>query len=382
VTRAVSSMPRLLLAAIAASIALSGCGSNKPKIPALPELKAATPIRALWRTSVGRAEDGAFVPAIVGDSIYVAGADGGLAKLDAATGREQWRVRPLRGASAGVGANANIVVYGSARGEVVAMNATDGKTLWQSRVSSEVQGAPLVLDDLVIARSGDARLFALDARDGKRRWLFQRTAPALTVRAPAVPVGQGGLVYAGFAGGKLAALATGNGGLRWEATVSNPKGATELERVSDVVGAPWLSEREICAVSFQGRAACFDTNTGTSLWAKDLSSRSGLSGDARLLFVSDDKGGVSALDRSTGASLWRQDQLVGRVLSAPLAVGGRIVVGDNQGYVHVLARDTGALVGRESVDGGPITAQPIAIPGGFLVQTSRGGLAAFAAPTP
>ena len=369
------------LAAVLA-LGLAGCWSSGPKIPPLPTLKTVTPTRVLWQTSIGRADEGAFTPAVVGTGVFVASGNGSVARLDLATGNERWRVRPVRSASAGVGANGQMIAIGTAEGEIVALDPETGKTLWQARASSEIQGPPLVLDEMVVARSGDARLFAFDARDGKRRWVFQRTAPALVVRTSATPVGNNALVYAGFAGGKLAAVTGGNGGLRWEATVSNPKGATELERVSDVVGAPWLTDREICAVSFQGRAACFDTNTGTSLWTKDLSSRSGLGGDARLLFVSDDKGGVVALDRSTGATLWRQDQLVGRVLSAPLSLGATIVVGDMEGYVHTLARDTGALIARASTDGAPINAQPIAIPGGFLIQTTRGGLIAFATPTP
>ncbi len=189
------------------------------------------------------------------------------------------------------------------------------------------------------------------------------------------------MVYAGFAGGKLAALDLVNGAVRWEATVSLPKGTTELERVTDVIGLPVVDGREVCAVAYQGRIGCFDRVSGQALWGREMSSTSGLALDAGYAFVSDDKGVVQALDRSSGTSVWRQDKLALRNLSAPLALGHQIVVADIQGFVHFLARDSGAFTGRVATDGSPVSTNPLALPnGGFLIQTRNGGLYAFSIP--
>jgi outer membrane protein assembly factor BamB len=279
--------------------------------------------------------------------------------------------------SGGVGADGKLVAVGSTEGEVITLDA-DGKTLWRARVSSEVLAPPEIAGDLVIVRSADSRIFALDARDGRRRWLYQRQAPALGVRNPAGLVVRGGYVFAGFSGGKLVALAIANGGLRWEGTVSVPKGTTELERVTDVIGLPWVGDRETCAVAFQGRVACFDLGNGNQLWGRDMSSSSGLGVDARYVYVSEDRGAVSALERASGRSLWRQDRLANRHLSAPLPLGAEIAVGDLQGFVHLLARDSGAFVGRIATDGSALRTAPVPLPNGFLVQTSGGTLYALA----
>jgi outer membrane protein assembly factor BamB len=241
-----------------------------------------------------------------------------------------------------------------------------------------VLAAPALGDGVVVVRSADSRLFALEARDGKRRWVYQRASPALAVRSPAGLVVRGGFVFAGFSGGKLVAVAMTNGGLRWEGTVSLPRGTTELERVTDVIGLPWIGDREACAVAWQGRVACFDLGNGNQLWAREMSSSSGLGVDARYVFVSEDRGAVSALDRLSGNSLWRQDRLTARRLSAPLPVGEVIAVGDVQGYVHLLARASGAFVGRVATDGSPVMAQPVPIGDGFLVLTRNGALYALA----
>ena len=260
---------------------------------------------------------------------------------------------------------------------MIALDAATGEPHWRARVSSEVLSAPVVAGDVVIVRSADSRIFALDSRDGRRRWTYQRAVPSLSVRTAVGAVVSHGLVLAGFPGGKLAALAIANGGLRWEATVALPRGATELERVTDVVGLPWIADREACAVAYQGRIACFDLSNGNVLWSRPMSSTTGIDADVRFVFVSDEKGSVHALDRSSGSSVWSQDKLARRGLTAPIALGRQVAVGDVQGFVHFLARDDGGFVGRTATDGSPILANPVRLQGGFLVQTRNGGLYAL-----
>ncbi len=352
-------------------------GSSGPKMTELADFKATVAIRSLWRASVGPSSTAIFSPAVATGSVFAADYAGTVTRLDAASGRSVWRVASGRKLSGGVGADASLVVVATGDGEVIALEVRDGSVRWRARVSSEVLTAPAVTNDMVVVRSADNRIFALNAQDGKRRWVFQRAALPLAVRTPAGVVVDRDNAYAGFPGGKLVAVALSNGAARWEATVAIPRGATELERVSDVIGQPAVSAREVCAVAFQGRVACFDIANGTLLWGRPLSSVSGLSADARLVFVSDDRGAVHALDRSSGTSLWKQDRLGYRGPSAPLVQDQGIAVGDVQGFVHLLNRDTGAFAARAATDGTAITMAPVGIDKGFVVQTRGGGIFAF-----
>jgi outer membrane protein assembly factor BamB len=368
-------------ALLVAAALLAGCfggASGGPTPAPLEPLKAAAEPRRLWSASLGGADAFQFSPARVGDAVYAASRAGEVVRLEAADGRERWQVSLDVRLSAGVGADERTVVVGTDRGEVLALEAQDGKVRWRSRVSSEVLAAPRPVGGLVLVRSADSRIHALGADDGKRRWSYQRAPAPLTLRAPRGLAVLGEVAFAGFSGGKLVALALESGAVRWEATVALPKGATELERVTDVVGDPAVIGREVCAAAFQGRVACFDALNGTQLWARELSSVTGVSVDARHAYVSDEHGAVHALDRSNGRSLWKQDRLAYRQLSLPLPVGGTIVVGDFEGYLHFLARDSGAFLARASTDGGAVRAAPLAMDGGFLVQTQGGGLFALA----
>lgn len=350
---------------------------SRPKMAELPVINNAVSLRVMWQSNLGLSRTTVFSPVLVGGSVYGAAADGSVTKVDAGNGRAAWRAVAAKDLTGGVGADGSLVVVGTADGEVIALEADNGAVRWRARVSSEVLAAPAVAGELVLVRSADSRIFALDAKDGRRRWVYQRSAPALAVRSTVGLVVSRGNAYAGFSGGKLVAIALSNGGVRWEATVAVPKGSNELDRVTDIVGLPLVFEREVCAVAFQGRIACFDLSSGNSLWAREMSSVSGLGGDSQYVFVSDDKGAIHALDRATGTSIWKQDKLYLRNLTTPLPLGRLIGVADIQGYVHLIDRENGTFKARIATDGSAISATPIPLDGGLLIQTRAGNLFAL-----
>jgi outer membrane protein assembly factor BamB len=369
-------MKRLIPAAALA--ALAACSSpGGPKPAELTRLEGAKEVRVLWSARVGGAGQFAFIPALVGDAVYAAARDGTVTRLDAASGAERWSEPTERKLSGGVGGGTRTVAVASEEGEVIALEADSGKLRWRARVSSEVLAPPAVAGGLVVVRSLDNRIFAFDEQDGKRRWVYQRAAASLIVRSPAGVAILGDTLFAGFSGGKLVALALGNGNVRWEATVALPKGATELERVTDVVGEPAVQGREVCAAAYQGRVACYEAESGRQIWGRELSSVTGVSLDARYAFVSDDRGGVHALDRSNGRSVWKQDRLAYRQPSMPSGGAEAVAVGDLEGYVHFLARDSGAFVARYATGGGPVRVPPARLASGVLVQTRDGDLYAL-----
>jgi outer membrane protein assembly factor BamB len=104
----------------------------------------------------------------------------------------------------------------------------------------------------------------------------QRTAPPLTLRtAPGMMVYDKDVIVAQPAG-KLGAFLLATGAPRWEVEVGVARGATELERVTDIGGMPVIFESDVCAVAYQGRVGCFEVATGSPRWTRDLSSTVGV----------------------------------------------------------------------------------------------------------
>lgn len=366
-----------ILAGCVSLDAINPFASKGPKMAELKPFKASAGARVVWRESVGKGGDYAFTPAVSGASVYAAGSDGSVIRID--DGKVVWKINAGQALSGGVGTDGNLVAVGSPKGELLVFSAADGTLAWKAKATSEILAPPVIGEGLVVVRSGDNRLAAYDATDGKRKWIFQRPVPALSLRVTAPPVIDGSHVFAGFPGGKLVAVNSANGAVTWEGTVSLPKGATELERVADITSAPAISGRTICAVAFQGRVACFDLRNGNLVWARDVSSSVGLAVDARSLFVTDDKGSVHGFDLASGASLWKQDALLLRRVSAPSVRRGLVAVADVRGVVHFLNRDDGAFAARLETDGGPVVAPMPSLGGSLVVQTNKGGLYAIEA---
>ncbi|WP_265944027.1 outer membrane protein assembly factor BamB [Dechloromonas sp. A34] len=382
---------RLLVLLAAAGLLLGGCAtvsdainsinpftSAAPKMAALKPIVATAEVRTQWSAGAGKAGDYTFAPAVLGSAIYIAGRDGALSKIE--DGKTIWKINVGQPLSAGVGAGGQLVVVATPKGDVLAFSTEDGKPRWQAKVTSEVLASPTVGNEGVAVKSGDNRVFLFDAGDGGRKWVYQRSTPSLSIRSAGAPIFADRFVFVGFPGGKLVALSLQNGAPVWEGAVALPKGATELDRVADIVASPVIEGSQICAVAFQGRVACFDMSQGGAMiWSRDISSAAGLVLDGRYLFVTDEKGAVHALDRLSGSSLWKQDKLLNRRLSGPAVRRGLVAVADAEGIVHFLSREDGSFAARMKTDGTPVRAPVQLLGSSFLVQTAGGNVSAIEA---
>jgi outer membrane protein assembly factor BamB len=359
-------------------VLLSGCflwpsSDTGPQPSPLPVLSGGNkPIIDSWRQRTGALAPAVLRPAVVASSVFAAAADGTLARYEA--GRELWKVRAAQALSSGVAADGKLVVVASIAGELLAFDSNTGKALWRVQLGGEVSGLPLIADDVVIVRVGDNQVLAYNTADGKRRWVYQRTQSSLTLRAQSGFTRVGDTVLAGFSGGKLVSLSLAGGFPRWEATVALPRGTSELERLTDLVGEPVVRGDSVCVAAYQARVACLDAVRGTVRWTRDVASTVGADADATQLYVTDNTGAVQALDIATGATAWKQDKLAWRGVGRPLVLAnGDVAVSDLQGWVHLLSAKEGRFVGRLQVDSSGINAPLVRAAGDSFVAQARDG---------
>ncbi|HYS67786.1 MAG TPA: outer membrane protein assembly factor BamB [Paraburkholderia sp.] len=358
-------------------LAMAACSSTKDERrepTPLTEFKPVLDVQQVWKTSVGKAGRYLFSPVAVGDAVYAAGANGSVAKIDAQTGKDIWRVKLRDDLSAGVGSDGTLTAVGGLKGDVYVLGA-DGKQLWTAKAPGEIISPPLVGNGLVVVRTVDGQIIAFNAQTGEQKWNYRNRAVPLNLRVSSGMTFAGDVaVLAGFPGGSFAAINLQSGDNYWQTPVSYPKGVTEVERINDVTGPPTLVGSQTCAVTFQGQIGCFDANSGRAVWEKAFSSTSGLAQDDRAVVAPDDWSVVSAFDVNSGNPLWKNDKLKNRDLSVPFLLGHAAVMGDYQGYVHFLSRDDGTLVARAKTDGSAITAAPVLSGETLVVQTHDGDL--------
>ncbi|WP_228124517.1 outer membrane protein assembly factor BamB [Glaciimonas soli] len=371
------------IACIGVALALSGCSlfASKPTsstpVPLAADFKPTVKVHTVWTASVGDAGVYAFAPVLGGTSIYAASADGGISRLDATTGASVWKVKTGMKLTGGVGTDGTTVVVAGEKGTLLAYDV-EGKLLWKAQASSEILSAPAVGQGLVIIRSQDNRIAAYDEQTGERKWVAQRTNPSLTIRSSPGILIVPQAAFISLPGGRLSALNLANGGPWWEMAIGDPRGTTELERVSDASGTPLLIGHDICSVAYQGRVGCFDAGTGAQHWVKKFSSAVGVGGDGADIYAADENGDVSAFTRDNGTVLWKNSDLKYRSLSTPVPLGPTVVAGDYEGYVHFFSRENGALVSRIRIDKTPVLLNPLVVGSNVIFQTKSGVLTALA----
>jgi len=361
------------------SLVLSGCsmfssGDERSKPAPLVELTAQVSVQPVWSVAVGRGGGSGFVPVVVGDAVYAATPDGSVVKADVATGRTLWRKELGQRLSAGVGADGRMVAVVAADATVIALNDA-GEEQWRARAASEVGIPPLVGEDIVVVRSGDYRIQAFEAASGDLRWRLQRPGPALALKTNMQLVMLDTLVVTGLPNGKLLAIDSLSGDVQWEGTVALSQGATDLERIIDVVGAPQIQDEMLCGAAYQGQITCFDiAQGGVTRWQQRFSSSTGLGSDAAAVYAANTRDVVQAYGLRDGELTWTQDALRNRRLSAPAVIGSAVAFGDLEGYVHLLSRTDGRLLGRVRTGSDAIVSPLIAASDGILVQTLGGQL--------
>jgi outer membrane protein assembly factor BamB len=377
----IPSARRVLSAVVlAASVAtLAGCAmfsSPDPRFEPAPltQYAAGVSLRKIWSVSIGSGSGHGFVPVVVGDSAYAATPNGKVSKIDLASGRVQWQASTKKDLTAGVGSDGTTTAVAEVDGTVVAFN-DQGHEAWHTQATSEVNIPPAVGGGVVVVRSSDYRIQAFDEATGKPLWDVQRPGPALALKTNMQMILVQGMLISGLPNGRLIAINARTGSVEWEGPVSVSRGATDLERISDVVGTPQIQGPALCGVTYQGHVSCFDVSQGgRPMWSKPFSSTTGLASDASQLYVSDQHGVVYAFDLADGHQAWKQSALRNRQLSEPAVVQQGVAVGDLDGYVHVLSRDDGHLLGRIQVGSDPIVSPLVATTHGILVQTGNGNL--------
>ena len=350
-----------------------GGSADKPKPAELQPNPALLAIRPAWTAKIGEVGFPLSVNTSAG-ALAVASGDGTVAVLDPASGRDVWRAGVGGPIAAGVGSDGKLLAVVTRSNELVALSA--GREAWRQKLSAVGYTAPFVAGGRVFVLTADRAVSAFDGQTGRKLWTQQRAGEALVLRHAGVMLAVGDTLVVGLSG-RLAGLNPLTGVSRWEAPIASPRGLNDVERLVDLVGTVSRVGETVCARAFQASVGCVDAGRGTLMWTKPSNGAEGVHGDGALVFGTEADGKVVAWKRENGERAWVTDKLQHRGLTAPLALGGSVVVGDSTGLVHLLSREDGSLLNRLATDGSAIAAAPVAAGNTLVVVTRSGGIHGF-----
>jgi outer membrane assembly lipoprotein YfgL len=362
-------------AALLTAAVLAGCasGSSRPQPAELPPNVALVGVRQAWVARVPAVEFPLQVN-VQGQQVTLAGSDGTLVTLDAASGRELGRAQAGAPLTGGVGSDGRVSAVVTRDNQVVALEG--GRESWRRLLSTQSYTAPLVAGGRVFVLGADRSLSAYDARNGARIWQLDRPAEPLVLRQAGMLQAVGNTLVAGLAG-RMVGIDPDNGSVRWEAPLAAARGTNDVERLVDLVGGVSRQGNVLCARAFQNAVGCVDAATGNLRWTKTASGATGVAGDSERVYGAESDGRVMAWRADTGDRAWSADQLRWRRLTGPLVLGRSVVVGDNTGLVHLLSREDGSPLNRLTTDGSGIAATPVVAANTLVVVTRSGGVYGF-----
>lgn len=385
-------LARLLLLGTASGLMgmIAGCGLFGGDDDVLPPKKlikfeATLPVKKIWSAKLGKGSEFLRVglsPAGDGKRIYAASRNGVVSAFNPETGKRIWRVEVDVLLSAGPGTGENYVVVAGSDGDLICLAANDGREVWRININGESLARPLIRNDSVVVQTIDGKLQVFSVFDGKKLWSIEQSAPRLTLRGTSSPVIVGTTVVAGFDNGRLVGTSLSSGVTQWEAMLSPPSGRSDLDRLSDVDGSVVVVGQDIYAAGYQGKLAAVASESGRIIWARDISTHVGVAVDFANVYSIDESGEVIALLRRNGSEVWRQDALLRREPTSPVAFDNAVAIGDFEGYVHLFSNIDGRPVARIRVGKGLLSGAPVVIGGRLYVQSESGVLEAYAVRRP
>ena len=346
----------------------------------LSDITETVNIKELWSVGVGDGQGDGFYrlqPAISGDVIYAASADGEVLAVDRKRGKTLWELELDIALSGGVGVYEDVLLLGSSEGLVLQLDASTGKQLWTTMLTGEILSPPQANGKVVVVQTYNGKLQGLDFTTGELLWTHTSKVPVLTVRGTSVPIIENNRVYAGFANGRVLSFDTQTGAIVWEVRVAIPQGRSEIERIVDVDGTMELGGGELYAASYQGSVVAIDVGAGRKIWQQKVSSFSGVSLGFGNVYAADEDGTLNAFMQNGEGVRWTQGALGYRQLSRPTPVGSYVAVADFEGYLHVLSQVDGDFVGRLRVDNDGVRGDMLSEDGILYVFGNDGDLVAY-----
>ncbi|MBF0658261.1 outer membrane protein assembly factor BamB [Psychrobacter sp. NG25] len=293
------------------------------------------------------------------------------------TGERLWSVNVDEQITGGVALDAlsQTAIISTRSGKIMAFDSATGEKRWQQQLSGSVLTPALITNNRVVLSANNGFLHGLSLQTGQSVWQFATQVPAISVRGSAAPtLLDSKTALLATADGRLHAVTADNGLPQWSRRVGVGAGSSEVERMSDVDGAPIVDKNQMFAISYSGQLLGIDLASRQVMFVNEQASLEALAVNTQQVIATGLDGKVVAYDRNTGAVLWESEELAYRHLTNPVMIGNYIAVGDLDGVVHLFDPASGKIVSRVETKGALSSLQ---VQGSRLMTQSTSGQVAI-----
>jgi outer membrane protein assembly factor BamB len=283
---------------------------------------------------------------------------------------EDTRVDVTKGFGGGIAFDAGRLFATTGFGDVVALDAASGKELWRVSVGVPIFDAPVANGGRVFVSTQDNHFHAFAESNGRELWDHQGIAESAGILTSTSAAVAGEFVIAPYTSGELYALRVQNGRPAWSDMLTRSGNVTALSELDDIAGRPVVDRDLVLAVSHSGVMAAIQLGTGDRQWTRDIGGIQApwVAGD--YIYVLTSQAQLMCLTRKDGRVKWihqlprwtdpedtSSDPIV---WSGPVLVSDRLILVSSSGYAASVSPYTGTLLGQIEIPSGAYIAPIVA----------------------
>jgi outer membrane protein assembly factor BamB len=264
-----------------------------------------------------------FPTSVVGDSVYFVRNNGSAYRVDATSGRMEWKKQlGSLAASTPAFADGRLFITLLSPGRIVALRASDGKRLWTKDLGSRTESSPIVHNGVVYFGTESGQLYAVFAKTGRVKW-----QAGLSGAVKGSPALVGSTLYIGDYSGRMYAYWARTGRQRWSTGTSGSKFGFASGRF---YGTPAVGFGRVFAGNADSKVYSFGAKSGDLAWSKSTggyvyssAAIANIAGLGPTVYIGSYDGSLYALDARTGSTRWTQK--AGGRISGGISIVGNVV---------------------------------------------------------
>lgn len=349
----------------------------------------------VWQTGIGSGSRKNLPltaqPIVAGETIYALDTDSTLSAFSIQDGQKRWSVS-IRDPneddsviSGGIAFDGGLIFVTAGYHEILAVDAQKGDIKWRAKLPSPSRAAPTATGGRVYVTTMNNTVLAMDAANGAVLWEYAGLGQSTALIGAASPAATSDMVIPAFSSGEIYALRAGNGSVAWSDNLASALRLGGMTTLSDIRGLPVVDGNVVYAISYGGKTAAIDLQTGARLWSRDIAGSKTPWVSGNRLFLISSEAQIVSIDKESGAVVWisqlarfeDKEKRTGPIIwTGPMMAGGRLLAFSTDGRVAEVSAGSGTLI-REWNNGEKVSIAPLLVNGTLYILGDDGDLNAY-----
>jgi outer membrane protein assembly factor BamB len=352
-------------------------------------------LHPLWSVNAGEGPQSHLLytgtPIVADGKVFVLDTQAEVTALDAATGKQIWRVR-ISPEDARTDTLGGGIAYGGGKvfvtggyPEIQALDAANGGLVWRRQLTAPPRSAVSFSAGKIFVTTLDNQTQVINAEDGQTVYGHAGLPQSEGVLGQAVPGVDSTITVIPYSSGEIFALRLETGRIAWQDNLVSIRHTNALWSLTDISTPPVLDRGVVYEVSQGGRFVAIDERSGARMWQHEVGSSNMpwvagdyvflLDNNNELVCISREKGGIRWISQlQTHEDMEKRKHPV--YWQGPVLAGGRLLLTNSLGQIVEASPQDGRVLTTTAASD-IIDVPPVVADGTLYILSNDGVLTAY-----